>query len=98
MMMMDVIMQETDMVRTQIQLSEEQAVGLKALAHQRGVSMAQLVRQAVDHLLAETRGPDHRQRIERAKAAAGRFGSGLTDLAERHDYYLYEDPSDDDLR
>ena len=41
------------MVRTQIQLTEEQAEGLKRLAAERGVSMAELVRQSVQRLLEE---------------------------------------------
>ena len=39
------------MVRTQIQLTEQQAELLKAAAARRGVSMAELIRQSVDHLL-----------------------------------------------
>ena len=36
------------MVRTQIQLSEEQHRGLKALAHRRGVSLAAVIRELVE--------------------------------------------------
>ena len=39
------------MVRTQIQLTEEQARRLKALAAEQGVSMAELIRRSVDTVL-----------------------------------------------
>lgn len=79
------------MVRTQIQLTEDQAETLKRLAAARQLSVAELIRQAVDTLLKSTTmvGLDERRR--RALAAAGRFGSGLHNLAEDHDAYLAED-------
>ncbi len=86
------------MVRTQVQLTEEQAAALKAMATTRGVSMAELVRRAVDDLLLESRGATYEERVERARAIAGKFRSGVSDLGTRHDYYLYEDRSGDDLR
>jgi len=86
------------MVRTQVQLTEEQASALKVMAAERGVSMAQLIRETVDRLLRESRAPGYEERARRAMAFAGRFRSGLTDLGARHDYYLYEDTADDDLR
>ena len=39
------------MIRTQIQLSEKQAKALKSLAAGRNVSVAELIRQAVDEAL-----------------------------------------------
>ena len=78
------------MVRTQIQLTEEQARRLKALAGARGISMAELIRQSVDSLLRTNRGFDRAERKQRAIAIAGRFRSGLGDLAKNHDCYLNE--------
>ncbi len=78
------------MVRTQIQLTEEQARSLKKLARKRRVSLAALIRGGVDDLLrssAETT-PEERQR--RALAAAGKFSSGKRDVARKHDEYLAE--------
>jgi len=43
------------MVRTQIYLSEEQKRTLERLSAERGVSMAELIRDAVDRLLREER-------------------------------------------
>ena len=77
------------MIRTQIQLTEEQAAKLKRLAAERDVSMAEVIREAVDGL------PDHNDRAERyarALAAVRRGGfrdiEGKTDVAARHDKYL----------
>jgi Arc/MetJ-type ribon-helix-helix transcriptional regulator len=76
------------MVRTQIQLTEEQARRLKRRAAQRGVSMATVIRQAVDRVLADD---DRESKRQRALSAAGKFRSGRSDIAERHDDYLAED-------
>jgi Arc/MetJ-type ribon-helix-helix transcriptional regulator len=78
------------MVRTQIQLSEEQARALKDLAAKYHVSMAELIRQAVDDWLRSADTVDREERKRRAIAAAGRFRSELTDLSTAHDRYLVE--------
>jgi ribbon-helix-helix CopG family protein len=76
------------MIRTQIQLTEEQVRRLKAMAAEQGESMAALIRRSVDALLAvKTRGCTG-EREQRALAASGRFRSGLTDVSENHDRYL----------
>lgn len=75
------------MVRTIIQLSEDQAAALERAAHRRGVSKAAVVREALGMLLArESSDPA----VERAMRAAGAGASGLNDLGERHDDYLAE--------
>ena len=78
------------MVRTQIQLSERQVKALKKLAVQRKVSVAELIRQAVDEQLRAVGQAGPEERKQRAIAAAGRYNSGLTDLATNHDKYLAE--------
>jgi len=78
------------MIRTQIQLTEEQSQKLKALAASQNTSMAELIRQSVDALLAQVHKPDLAERRRRAIAAAGRFYSGKNDLSIRHDDYLEE--------
>ena len=77
-------------VRTQIQLSEVQFKALKELSTSQNISMAELIRQAVDVLLRSTNEINHEERKRRAIAAAGRFHSGLTDLSTNHDRYLAE--------
>ena len=78
------------MVRTQIQLTAEQAAALKRMAAAQHVSMAEIVRKAVDQLTRTGIVPEPATRRQRAAAAAGRFHSGCGDLAEEHDRYLAE--------
>ena len=81
------------MVRTQIQLTENQYELLKTLSHERGVSIAELIRLSVDEF-ARKQGPapitaeEKRQRI---MAVVGRYRSGLSDVSRNHDEYLAED-------
>jgi len=77
------------MVRTQIRLTEAQLRGLKALAASRGMSIAELVRQGVDHVLHDTEAQNGMiERRRRASAIVGRFRSGVSDLSTNHDRYL----------
>jgi 16S rRNA U516 pseudouridylate synthase RsuA-like enzyme len=76
------------MIRTQIQLTEEQARELKRIAAQRGISVSALVRQAIEKAVALDDGPAKRQR---ALAAVGKFRSGTKEISAEHDRYLAED-------
>lgn len=78
------------MIRTQVQLTEEQAWALKNLASMRQVSVAELIRQSVDALVRSSREVDAEERRRRAVAAAGRFHSGASDISAKHDEYLVE--------
>jgi len=78
------------MVRTQIQLTEAQANALKKLALSRHLSIAELIRQAVDNILKSSTAIDMEERKKRAIDAAGRFSSGKRDIAREHDTYLTE--------
>jgi hypothetical protein len=78
------------MVRTQIQLPESQATALKQLALQQHVSMAELIRRAVDLFTSSPQVVNLQERQQRALNAAGRFRSGHGDIAKRHDDYLAE--------
>ncbi len=75
------------MIRTQIQLTDDQAQALKALSARTGVSIAELVRRGLVPLL---RGglAEHDDRARRAAEAVGRFHSGKTDISVDHDRYL----------
>ena len=79
------------MVRIHVQLTEEQLAALRRLASRRGVFISELVRRGVDALLQGPHAEQDPVQRERARAAAGRFRSGLGDLAEAHDRYLVED-------
>ena len=75
------------MIRTQIQMEEDQIKWLKAEARARGVSVSQLIREGIALFRArEERFPEDKKK--RALAAIGRFSSHLSDVSERHDEYL----------
>ena len=79
------------MLRTQIQLPEEQVAMLKKIAAADNKSMAEIIRQSIDYF-AKSKSPETDvQRRKRAIAAAGRFRSGIKDLSASHDEYLAED-------
>ncbi len=78
------------MNRTQIQLTEDQIRALKKLAAEKGVSVAELVRQGVDLVLQASSGVSRTERLRRAIAASGRFRSERGDLSIRHDDYFAE--------
>lgn len=78
------------MVRTQIQLTETQATILKKMAAKNRLSMAELIRRAIDQMVSSGASRNLQDRRERACAAAGKFRSGVNDLSENHDQYLSE--------
>jgi Arc/MetJ-type ribon-helix-helix transcriptional regulator len=78
------------MVRTQIQLTDAQVEELKELASSRHLSVAELIRQAVDAILRTNASVGREERRSRALGVAGRFGSGASDISSKHDAHLVE--------
>ncbi len=78
------------MVRTQIQLTEDQAKRLKRIAEKQGISVAEVIRRSVDRTLREDYAPTEDELWDRAMRAIGCGRSGLHDVSERHDDYLVE--------
>ncbi|HVN23852.1 MAG TPA: CopG family transcriptional regulator [Syntrophorhabdales bacterium] len=76
------------MVRTQIQLTEEQARKIKKIAASRGVAMAEVIREAVEEVIRSKAGTISEERRARAVDIAGKFRSGKKDVSKRHDAYL----------
>lgn len=76
------------MVRTQIQITAEQARGLKRLAATEEVSMAELIRRAIDSWLDARRQSSRDDVRQRARAAAGRLSADVPDLSTGHDDHL----------
>jgi post-segregation antitoxin (ccd killing protein) len=75
------------MVRTQIQLTEEQMTRLRHASAERGISIAAVIREAVDREL------DHHERDkrwERALSVVGKYRDleGATDVSRRIDDYV----------
>lgn len=77
-----------DMVRIGIRFTEEQHNAL--LAEETGRSVAELVREGVDHVLAGRSGAGREELVERALAVVGRYASGKSDVSRDHDRYLGE--------
>ena len=79
------------MIRTQIQLTEEQHRQLKRWARRQGVSMAEAVRRCVGDRLASELGPSRRaERVQEALAVCGgyRDPAGRSTVAKDHDAAL----------
>lgn len=74
------------MHRTQIQLEDDQWRAVARAASERGVSAAQVIRDAVDRALPS----GGAGRRERAVASIGGFRSGRSDVAEHHDDHLID--------
>jgi len=78
------------MIRTQIQITEEQARQLKMVAAQEQKSVAEVIREGIDLTLRRRAGIDEEILRRRAIEIAGKYQSGVTDLSEAHDRYLAE--------
>jgi hypothetical protein len=79
------------MIRTQISLTEKQMSSLRRVASARGVSIAAVIREAVDRSVPDE-AADRLARQERAFGHAASFSSGHRDTSERHDEVLAEEP------
>ncbi|HRC88177.1 MAG TPA: CopG family transcriptional regulator [Thermoanaerobaculia bacterium] len=79
------------MIRTQIQITEQQARDLKRQSREQGVSISELVRQALQQSL-DRRDASLRTRYQKAAELVGAFRDlqGATDVAVDHDRYLDE--------
>lgn len=77
-------------VRTQVQLTQEQASALRVRARIEERSMADLVRESVTEYLVRRPERDRRTLLDRARELTGRFHSGYPDVAENHDQHLDE--------
>lgn len=75
------------MRRTQVLLTEEQVRRLRKEAAQRGVSMAEIIREALEEHLSCQQG-QWREFRRRALAVVGRFASGCHDVSKEHDREL----------
>ena len=78
------------MVRTQIQLTEEQYSKLKELAHRKGISISEVIRRSVDNIIASDTLPNRDEMRARARTVFGAFQDDKSDVSENHDIYLSE--------
>jgi L-serine deaminase len=79
------------MIRTQIQLTEQQQRRLRSEARERGLSLAEIIRRYVEKGLSEE-APGRAALYERAARVIGRFRDrqGARNLSSKHDRYLDE--------
>ena len=75
------------MVRTQIQLTEEQARLLREISRTSRQPIAALIRRAVDQFLI-TRKPDRSTLYRQATTIIGKYEAGVPDISTQHDRYL----------
>ncbi len=78
------------MIRQQAQLTPEQVTALKALARERQVSVARLLREGADLVLANAAQPTQAELRERARSVFGTFRGTGEPVAQNHDHYLAE--------
>jgi hypothetical protein len=71
-------------------LTEEQVKALKKIAVSRHLSIAEIIRQAVDTVIRTNTIVDIEERRKRAIDIVGRFSSGKRDISRKHDTYLVE--------
>ena len=77
------------MQRVQVQLTEEQVENLKWLAHQKGVSMSEIMRRGADEVI-RTNGPTRDEIWDRAMSVVGKYRGDGSPVARNHDDYLDE--------
>ncbi len=78
------------MVRTQIQLSEEQHKLLRQLSEIQHVSVAHIIRECIDSYVKQASASSRDEIVKRAIAVIGKFSSPETDISTNHDKYLAE--------
>ncbi|MBK8049850.1 MAG: ribbon-helix-helix protein, CopG family [Anaerolineales bacterium] len=76
------------MIRTQIQITDHQAVELKEIANDEGVSVAELIRRSIDQYLRLRVNLDAETRRRRAQSVIGKYASSQSDVSYDHDRYL----------
>jgi hypothetical protein len=92
------VIAEVNMVRTMVQLTEEQVKALKKLAKARKTSMSHLVRESVSiyvststsKVMQEERRRRALEGLEKIRKAQFKDFEGKTDVAINHDKYLDE--------
>jgi len=78
------------MVRTQVQFPEEDLKELRREAAEEGLSVSEVIRRYVAEGRRAKRKPSREELWERAMTVVGKYHSGKSDIAERHDDYLAE--------
>jgi ribosome maturation protein Sdo1 len=81
------------MVRKQIQLTEDQVKALRKIAMTNRLSVAEIIRRAINRMIKSRVPVDHVERLRRALEIVGKFSSGKRDTSRKHDSCLADDLS-----
>jgi hypothetical protein len=79
------------MIRTQIQLTQEQHRWLKRWAQERGISLSEAVRRCVSQQqTAEATEDRHSDRVRKALSVLGKYSDpdGISNIGRDHDIFL----------
>ncbi len=79
------------MVRTQIQLTDDQAARLKEMAHETNDSIAAIIREALDRFFTMQQPSNRRALYRQALGVVGKYSAGVHDVSIEHDRYLEEE-------
>jgi hypothetical protein len=77
------------MIRTQVQLKEDQITWLRKKSKDSGVSISQLIREGID-LYRSKEDLLPAEKRKKALSAIGRFSSGQKEISVQHDKYLVD--------
>lgn len=78
------------MIRTQVQLTEEQVQKIEEIAAAQRISKAEVVRQALECFFGQEAPISRAERMRRASEVFGKYRSGYTDISTNHDEHLAE--------
>jgi hypothetical protein len=78
------------MIRTQVQLTEEQSQLVKTIAASEGVSLAEIIRRSIDQFIRMRRHVSQDEQRRRALAVVGKYASEAGNVSDKHDHYLAE--------
>ncbi|MCL4468680.1 MAG: ribbon-helix-helix protein, CopG family [Deltaproteobacteria bacterium] len=80
------------MVRTQIQLTEKQSDLLKKMAMTQTLSIAEIIRQAVDNYIKSNTAINTEERIKKVLELSEKYNDseGKRNVSKKHDDYLVE--------
>lgn len=76
------------MIRTQIQLKEEELQQIREEASRQSCSISAFIRESALTALAKAK---REREVDTVLELGGKYGSGVGDLAEQHDEYLTEE-------
>lgn len=78
------------MVRAQVHVPADRLAKLREIAAEEGVSVSELIRRGIEHVIRSRVTPSREELEQRAREVIGKFHSGLSDVSARHDDYFAE--------